>query len=59
MELNNLKIYLAEFGNQVTDSYRDKIIKNNMIAEIDAIQKLILGLILNKFVYFIKYEGSF
>lgn len=32
MELNNLKIYLAEFGNQVTDSYRDKIIKNKVVA---------------------------
>ena len=31
MELNNLKIYLADFGNQVTDSYRDKIIKNNVV----------------------------
>ena len=29
MELTNLKIYLADFGKQVTDSYRDKIIKNN------------------------------
>ena len=32
MELNNLKIYLAEFGNQITDSYRDKIIKNKVVA---------------------------
>lgn len=32
MELNNLKIYLSEFGKQVTDSYRDKIIKNKVVA---------------------------
>lgn len=32
MELNNLKIYLAEFGKQVTDSYRDKIIKGEVVA---------------------------
>lgn len=32
MKLNNLKIYLAEFGKQVTDSYRDKIIKNKVVA---------------------------
>ena len=32
MELNNLKIYLAEFGEQVTNSYRDKIIKNKVVA---------------------------
>ena len=32
MELNNLKIYLAEFGKQVTDSYKDKIIKNKVVA---------------------------
>ena len=32
MELNNLKIYLSEFGEQVTNSYRDKIIKNKVVA---------------------------
>ena len=32
MELNNLKIYLADFSKQVTDSYRDKIIKNKVVA---------------------------
>ena len=32
MELTNLKIYLSEFGNQVTDSYKDKIIKNKVVA---------------------------
>lgn len=32
MELNNLKIYLADFGKQVTDAYRDKIIKNEVVA---------------------------
>jgi hypothetical protein len=32
MELNNLKIYLADFGKQVTDSYREKIIKNKVVA---------------------------
>lgn len=31
MELTNLKIYLADFGKQVTDAYRDKIIKNNVV----------------------------
>lgn len=31
MELNSLKIYLAEFGKQVTDSYKDKIIKNKVV----------------------------
>lgn len=31
MELNNLKIYIADFGKQVTDAYRDKIIKNNVV----------------------------
>lgn len=32
MELTNLKIYLADFGKQVTDSYRDKITKNEVVA---------------------------
>ena len=32
MKLNNLKIYLSEFGEQVTDSYKDKIIKNEVVA---------------------------
>ena len=32
MELNNLKIYLSDFAEQVTDSYRDKIIKNKVVA---------------------------
>lgn len=32
MELNNLKIYLSDFAEQVTNSYRDKIIKNKVVA---------------------------
>ena len=32
MELNNLKIYLSDFAEQVTNSYKDKIIKNKVVA---------------------------